>query len=379
MKFMIHGGILSRTLQSISGVVPSGKTLPILLNYCVKYKDNALVITASDLETTISVKLDLDNIDTSGIKEVAIPAKIFSEVVGSLSNQQLIIDIKEDYSIEIKADSGVYNLVGESAETYPAEITLENAEKSVFSSSVMSKAISKTIFATDTTGIRPQMSGVLCEQSAEGTVFVATDAHKLVKYTRTDCKHEEAKSFILPRKTLSFLNKLLASKAEDIDVVWYNNINNIRFEFDNYCVVSRLIDGKYPNYNMAIPKNNPNKLIIDRNMLYDSVKRVSYFANPATNQEVFTLSENTLVLSAQDSDLSTQATEKLSCNYQGEEMEIGFNANFLLEMLNNVDSELVIIELSSPDRAGIILPYEEEAKESEENILMLVMPVMLIN
>ena len=137
MKFMIHGGILSRTLQSISGVVPSGKTLPILLNYCVKYKDNALVITASDLETTISVKLDLDNIDTSGIKEVAIPAKIFSEVVGSLSNQQLIIDIKEDYSIEIKADSGVYNLVGESAETYPAEITLENAEKSVFSSSVM--------------------------------------------------------------------------------------------------------------------------------------------------------------------------------------------------------------------------------------------------
>ena len=130
---------------------------------------------------------------------------------------------------------------------------------------------------------------------------------------------------------------------------------------------------------MAIPKNNPNKLIIDRNMLYESVKRVSFFANPATNQEVFKLSENTLILSAQDSDLSTNATEKLSCNYVGEEMEIGFNANFLLEMLNNVDSELVIIELSSPDRAGIILPYEEEAKESEENILMLVMPVMLIN
>ena len=168
---MIHGGILSRTLQSISGVVPSGKTLPILLNYCVKLNGSQLVITASDLETTISVKLDLETVDATGVKEVAIPAKIFSEIVSSLSSQQLIIDIKEDYSIEIKADAGVYNLVGESAESYPAEITLENAEKSIFSSSVMSKAISKTIFATDTTGIRPQMSGVLCEQSEEGTVF----------------------------------------------------------------------------------------------------------------------------------------------------------------------------------------------------------------
>ncbi len=379
MKFMIHGGILSRTLQSISGAVPSKSVVPILLNYCFKLKDNNLVITASDLETTISVKQQLDNVDASGLTEIAIPAKIFSDIVSSLSTQQLIVDIKEDYSIEIKADSGVYNLTGESAESYPAEITLEDAEKSVFSSSVMVKAISKTIFATDATGIRPQMSGVLCEQSAEGTVFVATDAHKLVKYTRTDCKHDEAKSFILPKKALTFLNKLLASKAEDVDVVWYNNINNIKFEFDNYTVISRLIDGKYPNYNMAIPKGNPNKLIIDRNMLYDSVKRVSYFANPATNQEVFKLSENTLILSAQDSDLSTRATEKLSCNYQGDEMEIGFNANFLLEMLNNIDSELVIIELSSPDRAGIILPYEEEEKESDENILMLVMPVMLIN
>lgn len=379
MKFMIHGGILSRTLQSISGVVPSGKALPILLNYCFKLKGEDLVITASDLETTISVKQHLESVDASGLTELTIPAKIFSDIVGSLSNQQLIINIKEDYSIEIKADSGVYNLIGESAESYPEEISLENAEKSVFSSSVMAKAISKTIFATDATGIRPQMSGVFCEQSPEGTVFVATDAHKLVKYTRTDCKQDEAKNFILPKKTLTFLNKLLASKTEDIEVIWYNNINNIKFEFDNYTVISRLIDGKYPNYNQAIPKNNPNKLIIDRGMLYESVKRVSFFANPATNQEVFKLSENTLILSAQDSDQSTKATEKLSCNYQGEEMEIGFNANFLLEMLNNVDSELVVIELSSPDRAGIILPYEEEAKESDENILMLVMPVMLIN
>lgn len=379
MKFMIHGGILSRTLQSISGVIPSKSVVPILQNYCFKLNGNDLTITASDSETTISVKQTLESVDAAGITELTIPAKIFSDIVSSLSSQQLIINVKEDYSIEIKADSGVYNLIGESAETYPQEITLEDAEKSVFASSVMSKAISKTIFATDATGIRPQMSGVLCEQSPEGTVFVATDAHKLVKYTRTDCKQEDAKSFILPKKALSILNKLLGSKAEDIDVVWYNNVNNIKFEFDNYCLVSRLIDGKYPNYNMAIPKNNPNKLIIDRSMLYDSVKRVSYFANPATNQEVFKLSENTLILSAQDSDLSTKATEKLSCNYQGDEMEIGFNANFLLEMLSNIDSELIVMELSSPERAGIILPYDEEAKETDENILMLVMPVMLVS
>ena len=157
-----------------------------------------------------------------------------------------------------------------------------------------------------------------------------------------------------------------------------NNKENVRFTFENYTLISRLIDGKYPNYNMAIPENNPNKLIMDRTMLYDSVKRVALFANQISNQVVFRLKDNELFISAEDTDMATLAKEKLNCNYSGDELEIGFNANFLMEMLNNIDTELLLMEMSTPDRAGIIFPYKEEEEESNESILMLVMPVMLV-
>ena len=175
------------------------------------------------------------------------------------------------------------------------------------------------------------------------------------------------------------LNKLLISNKEDVDVVIENNETNVRFDFSNYTLVSRLIDGKYPNYNAAIPSNNPNKLIIDRNMLYDSVKSVAVFASQTSNQVVFRLNGNKLLIYAQDTDMATDAREELNCNYQGEEMEIGFNANYLTEMLNNVDTEMLLMEMSTPDRAGIIYPYDEQAEETQENILMLIMPVVLMN
>lgn len=379
MRFIIHGATLSHSLQAISGVIPSSRTMPILLNFLFELEGNTLTIKASDLETTASVRLELDTVEHTSVDRVAIPAKILLETVSNLSNQQLNISVKEDLSVEINAGVGKYKFLGESADAYPKAIDLENPQRSVISSSVLSKAITKTIFATGSEELRPQMGGVLCEQTTEGTVFVATDAHKLVKYTRTDCSVDENRSYILPKKPLTLLNKLLISNKEDVDVVIENNETNVRFDFSNYTLVSRLIDGKYPNYNAAIPSNNPNKLIIDRNMLYDSVKRVAVFASQTSNQVVFRLNGNKLLIYAQDTDMATDAREELNCNYQGEEMEIGFNANYLTEMLNNVDTEMLLMEMSTPDRAGIIYPYDEQAEETQENILMLIMPVVLMN
>ena len=378
MRFIIHGGTLSRSLQSISSVVPSGRTMPILLNFLMELKGEDLTVTASDLETTITVKLNPGMVEQGSINRIAIPAKMFLEVVNSLSTQQITIEVQEDFSVEITAGTGKYKLVGEDPESYPVAMELEEPVLTTMSSSILVKAIGKTIFATGNSELRPQMSGVLCEQTESGTTFVATDAHKLVKYTRTDCKCDEPRSCILPKTPLGLLNKLLSSYKEEMDVKMENNKENVRFTFENYTLISRLIDGKYPNYNMAIPENNPNKLIMDRTMLYDSVKRVALFANQISNQVVFRLKDNELFISAEDTDMATLAKEKLNCNLSVDELEIGFNANFLMEMLNNIDTELLLMEMSTPDRAGIIFPYKEEEEESNESILMLVMPVMLV-
>ena len=377
MKFIIHGGALSRSLHSISSVVPSGRTMPILLNFLLEVENDQLKLTASDLETTISVKLIPGMLEQDDVNKIAIPAKMFLEVVNSVSGQQITVEVKQDYSVEITAGTGRYKLVGEDPTNYPTAIELSNPALTTLPSSVLVKAIGKTLFATGTGEMRPQMTGVLCEQTQNETIFVATDAHKLVKYTRTDCKNDEQRSFILPKTPLSLLNKLLSSHKEEIMVTMANNQENVKFEFENYTMVSRLIEGKYPNYNMAIPENNPNKLIIDRGLLFESVKRVALFANQVNNQVVFRLKDNELLISAEDTDMATLAKEKLNCNYNGDDLEIGFNANFLMEMLNNIDTELLLMEMSTPDRAGIIFPYKEQ-EDPIENILMLVMPVMLV-
>lgn len=378
MRFIIHGGALASCLQPISLVVPSGKTMPILLNFLMELQGEDLTVTASDLETTVTVKLNPGMVEPGSVNRVAIPAKMLLEVANSLSSQQITFEVRDDFSVEITAGNGKYKLIGENPENYPVAMELESPVLTTMSSSVLVRAIGKTIFATGSGELRPQMSGVLCEQTENGTTFVATDAHKLVKYTRTDCKSDESRSFILPKTPLGLLNKLLSSFKEEIDVKMENNEENVRFSFENYTLLSRLIDGKYPNYNMAIPENNPNKLIIDRAMLHESVKRVALFANQVNSQVVFLLKDNELLITAEDTDMATLAKEKLSCNYSGDELEIGFNANYLVEMLNNIDTELLLMELSTPDRAGVLFPYKEEEEDSNESILMLVMPVMLV-
>ena len=238
-------------------------------------------------------------------------------------------------------------------------------------SAALVEAISKTIFATGNDELRPVMSGVYFQLDKDGTTFVATDAHKLVKYHRHDAKADKATTFIMPKKPLNLLKSLLVGKDE-VDVEF--NETNARFTFDETTLVCRLIDGKYPNYEAVIPKENPNKLTVNRAMLLNSVKRVSIFSSKTTHQVRLKITGSELQLSAEDLDFANEATERLTCQYDGEDIEIGFNSVFLIEMLSNLNTEEVNLELSEPNRAGILKPVE---MDENEEILMLVMPVML--
>lgn len=380
MKFIVHGGTLSRSLQSIYSVITTNNAVPILENFLFQLEEKTLSITASDIETTVTVKLELSDADSEGLTQIAVPAKILSDIVKTFSNVPLsfVID-DETYAIEITSGEGKYKLTGVSADEYPRVSIVEDASQITIPSSLLVNAISKTIFAAGVEETRPQMTGIFCEQTENNITFVGTDAHKLVRYRRTDFTNDIPTSFILPKKPLNLIKNILVSYKEDADILMEYNIKNVSFKFENYSVVCRLIEGKYPNYDAAIPKENPNKLIIERASFLSSVKRVSLFANQSTQQVRLKLGGNEMIISAEDIDFSNAAKEKLSCNYAGDDLEIGFNAKYLLEMLNNIETEYILLEMSQPNRAGIIYPYEEGVEETPESILMLVMPVMLAN
>ena len=258
---------------------------------------------------------------------------------------------------------------------FPKAVTLASPSTTTLSAQILSTAISKTLFAAGNDDLRPVMSGVFFQFSTQSLTFVATDAHKLVKYSRTDVTANETAEFIMPKKPLNLLKGILSSTDSEV-VIEYNDAN-AKFTFDNVVLVCRLIDGKYPNYEAVIPKENPNKLTVDRSSFLNSVKRVSIFSSKTTHQIRLKMAGTELNISAEDLDFSNKADERLSCDYQGDDMQIGFNSRFLSEMLSNLNSNEVLLELSLPNRAGILTPID--GTQEGEQITMLVMPVMLNN
>jgi len=372
MKFIVSSSLLLKNLQSIIGVINTSNTLPILDDFLFDLKDDSLTITSSDLETTMSVTLKPDKSLQNG--SIAIPAKILVDTLKTFADIPVSFTINEDnQGIEISAGDGKYKLAGHKSDEYPRVPSLESTTSIELTSSLLSQAINKTLFATGNDELRLVLSGVFCELSPEDITFVATDAHKLVKYKRTDAKSNESASFILPKKPLTLLKNIIA--GQDMPVSIEYNRTNAFFSFQNVHLVCRLIDGKYPNYDAVIPTENPNKLTIDRNALLTTIRRVAIFANQSTHQVRFKLSGKELVLSSEDLDFSKESKDRLTCDYEGDDLEIGFNSKFLIEMLNNIDTEEVRLEMSAPNRAGILLPVNQENKN--EDILMLVMPVML--
>ena len=372
MKFIVSSTYLLKQLQVLGGVINSSNTLPILDNFLFDINKNALTVSASDLETTMSSTLDIES-DSKG--SVAIPARLLLDTLKTFPEQPLTFTVEENNTIEISSNHGKYALAYADGAEFPKAVALEDPSSTTISGDILATAISKTIFAAGNDDLRPVMSGVFFQFNTQNLTFVATDAHKLVKYSRTDVTADQTAEFIMPKKPLNLLKGILGSSESDVTIEY--NDANAKFTFDNIVLICRLIDGKYPNYEAVIPKENPNKLIVDRASFLNSVRRVSIFSSKTTHQIRLKMAGTELNISAEDLDFSNKADERLSCDYQGDDMQIGFNSRFLSEMLNNLSSNEVLIEMSLPNRAGILTPID--GTDEGEKITMLVMPVMLNN
>jgi DNA polymerase-3 subunit beta len=364
---------LLRHLNAISRVISSKNTLPILDNFLFKLEGKSLSVTASDLETTLITTMELDQSADDGL--VALPAKILLDTLKEFPEQPLSFQLDADtMGMNILSANGKFSIPGQNGEEFP-NLPALNPEHFTISvpHDVMLSGINKTLFATADDELRPVMNGINIEISPVEMTFVASDAHKLVRYKRKDATSEHEASFILPKKPASLLKNLLPK--EDFDVVLEFDEKNAIFQLTGFKMVCRLVEGRYPAYNSVIPTNNPNKLLIDRVEFYNTLRRVSVFANQASNLVRLKLTASELVVSAQDIDFAISAVEKIKCDFDGQEMEIGFKSTFLIEILSNLASADVRMMLSDPSRAGLLLPAEQEFEQ--EDVLMLLMPMMI--
>ena len=348
--------------------------MPILDNFLFKLEGSELEITASDLESTLITKMSMDNTDGEG--SIAIPARILLDTLKEFSEQPLTFEINlETMAVVISSEKGKFSIVGQNGVDFPVLPSIKEDKKVAFNidADILLSGINKTVFATADDELRPVMGGIFIEAETDKITFVASDAHKLVRYQRSDAHAEENASFILPKKPASLMKNILP-KEEGAVALEFDD-KNAFFTLSEYKVVCRLVEGNYPNYNSVIPSNNPRKITIDRIELLNTLKRVSVFSNQASNLVKLELTGNQIRVSAQDIDFSISAYERLSCEYEGEDMEIGFKSVFLLEILSNIESSDVIIELADPTRAGLFLPSDTD--NEAEDVLMLLMPMMI--
>ena len=372
MNFIVSSTALLSHLQSIGRVINSKSSLPILENFLLKVQGNTLSLTASDLETTLVTSLEVEN--ASGDICLAVNAKLLMDSLKEFAEQPLQFDIDEgNLAVVVKTANGNYNFIGLRGDEYPELPVLgDDAQTLTMPVEVLANGVSKAVFATADDDLRPTMTGIFFDIKPEDVTFVATDAHKLVRLKNMAVKSGVDASFILPKKPAGRLKAVIAKEVGDVEISF--DQKNIAFRLPSYTMVCRQIEGRFPNYNGVIPQNNPYRLIIDRVSLMNAAKRVFAFSNQGTGLIKLAISNNQLVVSAQDIDFSTSAEETLVCQYDGNEITIGFKAPFLIDILNNINSSDVIMALADPSRAGVILPFENEA---DEDLLMLLMPMLL--
>ena len=371
MKFIVSSSLLYKEIQVLGGIINSSNTLPILDNFLFEINNNILVLSSSDLESTMTSQIEIESTSTD---KIAISAKLLTDILKTFSEQPLTFIKTDNNTIEISASNGKYSLAYLNGDEFPKQVEILDAHETVINGSDLGNAINSTIFASGTDDLRPVMSGVFFQFNSESLKFVATDAHKLVKFETTEYTASEVSEFIMPKKPLQILKGILQTESSDLTI--QHNDSNAKFIFDKSSITCRLIDGKFPNYEAVIPKDNPNVLTIDRQLFLNSARRVSIFSNKTTIQIRLKLAGSLLNISAEDFDFSNKADENLECQYSGDDIQIGFNSKFLIEMLNNLDSDMITLSMSHPNRAGIIRPLIDSG-ESKESITMLVMPVML--
>ncbi len=372
MKFIVSSSFLLKQLSAINGVITTNPVVPILENFLFEINGGTLRVTASDLQTSMMTELEVEAKEDGSI---AIPAKILLETLRNLPEQPVTFSIDDStYSIEINSDNGRYKLAGENATDFPKVPTVSDGYSVNVSSEVLAKALNNTIFATSNDELRPAMTGVYMKLEETNATFVATDSHRLIRYRRVDIASDMDHNMIIPRKALTLLKATLPQENTNVNIEF--NASNAFFDFNNVKMICRLIDERFPDYENVIPVDNNNVMSIDKGELLSSLKRIAIYANKTTHQVRLKIAGSELQISAEDLDFSNEANERLACEHDGEDIEIGFNAKFLIEMLGNVDSNKITLRLSAPNRAGILVPEE---KEENEDILMLVMPVMLNN
>lgn len=375
MQFTVSSSELLSHLQAISRVINSKNSLQILDNFLLSLEGNTLTMTASDIETTLITSMEVQDVEGSGT--VAVANKLLLDTLREFSEQPLTFQIDDNtLAMVITSANGTYNFIGQSGDMYPQLPQLdENVKNLTISGSVLLSGISKTFFCMADDELRPVMNGIYFDVT-EDLTLVATDAHKLVRfksaYVSSSMGEGENLNFILPKKPATMLRNILPKESGDVEIKL--DAKNAHFQLSNYTMVCRQVEGRYPNYNGVIPKNNPFKIILDRVTLLNALKRVSVFANQASNLIKLDFTANQVHISAQDIDFSISAEETISCQYEGEPIKIGFKSTFLIEMLGNVDASDIILELADPSRAGIMLPFENE---EGEDILMLLMPMLL--
>jgi DNA polymerase III subunit beta len=369
MKFIVSSSALLKQLQQINGVINANTVLPILEDFLFEINKNKLTVVATDLETVMKIHMDIEAKDSG---RVCIPARILMDTLKNLPDQPLTFNIDKNFGIEITSDSGKYKVMGENPDNFPKEPVADDATSFTTTSSVLVHAINKTLFAVSNDDLRPAMTGVYFELDKKGLTFVATDAHRLVRYKRTDVSCPKAENFIVPKKPLNLLKTALPDNADEITLSY--NSNHLFVVHGTTELVCRLIDARFPDYKVVIPADNPYSMVVGRNDFQGALRRVSVFSNKSTNQVVLSINGSQLQMAAQDVDFSFEGNERMKCSYDGEDMQIAFNAKFLVEMLSAVETDEVKMELSTPTKAGLIKPTEQN---DGEDVLMLVMPLML--
>jgi len=369
MKFIVSSSQLLKQLQHIAGVINANTVLPILEDFLFEVEKGKLNVVATDLETVMRIQLDIEAKDSG---KVCIPARILLDSLKNIADQPLSFNIDKNFAVEITSDNGKYKVMGENPDNFPKEPTADDTTSFTMTASALITAINKTLFAVSNDDLRPAMTGVYFELNKDHIQFVATDAHRLVRYKRTDVNCPKNDSFIVPRKPLNLLKAALPDNEDEITISY--NSNHFFVKHGTTQMSCRLIDARFPDYKVVIPADNPYKMVVTKTDFQSALRRVNVFSNKSTNQVVLNISGSELQLAAQDVDFSFEGNERMKCQYDGEDLAIAFNARFLIEMLNAADSQEVRLELATPTKAGIIKPTEVE---DGEDLLMLVMPLML--
>lgn len=380
MKFIVNGALLAKALAPMSSVPQESKTLPLITNFLFEIGDNDLTVTATDLENAISVKLPLENVEKDKLSKVAVPAKLFLDFAKTFGDAPLIFLIDENtYTIEIRFGEGKYNIMGYDGEDFPVMSVLEGAGGITIPANVLVSGIEKTVPAVGSySDQRPPMSGIFFDIKPEYFTMVGTNAHMLSRYRRYDLKSEQEASFIFPKKGLALLKNIMTQEKDDNEVTINYNITNAQVQIGKYVLGCRLCEGRYPNYEAAIPQDNPNRLEVSYSDFMHALKRVAIFANQALGEVRLQIKNTEMFLVSNDVEMSYSGKERVVCSYEGEPIEIGFNANYLISMVSTLETDRIVMEFSTPSRPGIMLPlHEKEEDTPSEDSLLLIMPITL--